>query len=91
MNFGGKCFLGRVVPTHNNFLEMDDGRGQKISKQGRCSGTFRRSCSDSSDRSRPHSALCFGLGAVMALHFDRGKGLIAIRFSEFSHVIKWIG
>jgi hypothetical protein len=41
MNFGGKCFLGRVVRTHNNFLEMDDGRGQKVPKQERCSGTFR--------------------------------------------------
>ncbi len=37
----GKCFLGRVVPTHNNFLEMDDGRGEKVPEQERCSGTFR--------------------------------------------------
>ena len=40
MNFGGKCFLGRVVPTHNNFLEMDDGRGQKVSKQSVAQGLF---------------------------------------------------
>lgn len=91
MKFGGKCFLGRVVPTRNDFLEMEMDVMRKSLSRCVAQGL-------SLDLSLTLIfilvlILCCVLVLTRLLHFiiDRGKGLIAIRLFEFSHVMKWTG